>query len=119
MDDSLAALQAEVIAFRDARDWRRFHQAKDLVLGLVAEAGELAEVVLWREPAVLERLAEDEDLKSRLGEEMADVLVYLLYLAEHAGLDLAATTRAKLALNARKYPVERFRGSARKYDDEA
>ena len=118
MDDSLAALQAEVIAFRDAHDWSHFHRAKDLVLGLVAEAGELAEVVLWREPEVLERIAEDPELKRRLGEEMADVFVYLLYLAQHAGLDLAATTRAKLELNARKYPVDRFRGSARKYDED-
>jgi NTP pyrophosphatase (non-canonical NTP hydrolase) len=117
MDDSLRKLQAEVVAFRDERDWAQFHRPKDLVLGLVAEAGELAEVFLWRPEEELRDLKRDDALRSRLGEELADVLVYLLYLADAAGLDLAAATRAKLAQNASKYPVEKAKGTARKYTD--
>ena len=105
------------MAFRDARDWGRFHAPKDLVLGLVAEAGELAEVVLWKSPQELERLAEAGPLRNRLAEEMADVQVYLLYLSELAGLDLAAAVRAKLEANDRRYPVEKARGTAAKYDE--
>ena len=98
MDDSLAALQAEVIAFRDARDWSHFHRAKDLVLGLVAEAGELAEVVLWREPEVLERIAEDPELKRRLGEEMADVFVYLAVCKNNQDDEAGAVADLRRAL---------------------
>ena len=117
MADTLSRLQAEAVAFRDARAWGPFHQPKDLVLGLVAEAGELAEVVLWRSPEELDGLRRDGPLRQRAADEMADVLVFLLYLAEHTGLDLAAAVRAKLVQNALKYPVEKARGSARKYDE--
>lgn len=117
MDDALAALQAEAIAFRDAREWGRFHQPKDLVLGLMAEVGELAEVLLWQSPAQLEDLRPGGGLQQRAAEEMADVLVYLLYLAEHTGVALGPAVRAKLAQNAAKYPIEKARGSARKYDE--
>ena len=117
MDDSLSRLQAEAITFRDAREWAQFHRPKDLVLGLMAEAGELAEVLLWKPEAELEGLRQDKALRSRLGEEMADILIYLLYLAEESGLDLAAVLRAKLEVNAAKYPVEKARGSALKYTE--
>lgn len=117
MDDSLSALRSEAVAFRNERDWGRFHQPKDLVLGLLAEAGELAEVVLWKTPEELAALAHPSPLRERLAEEMSDVLVYLLYLADAAQLDLAGAARAKMQINARKYPVEKARGSARKYDE--
>lgn len=117
MDDSLAGLKAEAIAFRDARDWAPFHQPKDLVLGLVAEAGELAEVLLWKSPDELGALRAGGDLQQRAADEMADVLVFLLYLAEHTGVDLAQAVRDKLAKNAAKYPVGKARGSSRKYDE--
>ena len=117
MDDSLARLQALAISFRDERDWRQFHRPKDLVLGLVAEAGELAELFLWKTDAELGALREDSPERHRLGEELADVLIYLLYLAEASSLDLAEACRAKLEANARKYPVAKARGSARKYTE--
>ena len=117
MDDSLRRLQAEAVAFRDARDWAQFHRPKDLALGLLAEAGELAEVFLWKDEPTLEALHEDDALRQRLGEEMADVLMFLLYLADRADLDLGAAFRAKLAVNDAKYPVEKARGVADKYTD--
>ena len=117
MDDSLARLQALAIAFRDERDWKQFHRPKDLALGLTAEAGELAELFLWKTDAELEALREDSPERQRLGEELADILIYILYLADTSGLDLAAACRSKLVANAAKYPVEKARGSARKYTE--
>ncbi len=117
MDDSLAELTREVLAFRDARDWARFHRPKDLVLGLAAEVGEVAEVVLWKDDADLAHLAQAGPLRERLAEELADVLTFVLYLGAAAHLDLGAALRAKLALNARRYPVERARGNPAKYTE--
>ena len=87
--DSLAAL---VTAFRDARDWSQFHSLRNLIVSLNLHAREALE------------------------DECADVLLYLLLIADRAGIDLDAATRTKLAKNEAKYPVERFRGSRRKYD---
>lgn len=117
MSHDLADLQARAVAFRDARDWQPFHQPKDLALGLLSEAGELAEVFLWKSPEELAALAREGGARERLGEEMADVLLYLLYLAAWSGLDLAEAARRKLMLNAEKYPVEKSRGTARKYTE--
>lgn len=117
MRDSLSDLQAEAIAFRDARDWAQFHAPKDLMLGLVSEVGELGELLLWKSPKEIRAyLASDEGAR-RMGEELSDVLIYLLYLAEAAGVDLAGACRAKIEANGEKYPVDRARGSATKYTD--
>ncbi len=117
MADSLSGLQAAAVAFRDERDWKQFHRPKDLVLGLLAEAGELAEVVLWKSEDELAGALLEGPLQERLAEEMSDVLLFLLYLAEHSGVDLAQACVAKLEANARKYPVEKAKGSARKYTE--
>lgn len=116
MDTSLTALQAEALRFRDARDWAQFHRAKDLAMGLSVEAGELLELFLWKSEAEVEAGRTDPAAKVRVGEEMADVLMFLLYLAHERGVDLVDAFRDKLVKNAVKYPVERFRGSAAKYD---
>lgn len=116
--DTLAALQAAAIRFRDEREWAQFHTPKDLALGLTIEAGELAELFLWktREQAT-SALRGDLAFRQRLAEEMADVQIFLLYLAQAGGLDLAEAVRAKLAANAVKYPVDKARGSAAKYTE--
>lgn len=116
--DTLAALQAAAIRFRDERDWAQFHTPKDLALGLTIEAGELAELFLWktREQATA-ALRGDLAFRQRLAEELADVQIYLLYLAQAGGMDLAEAVRAKLAANAAKYPVEKARGNAAKYTE--
>lgn len=117
MDDSVEALRSEAIRFRDEREWARFHRPKDLALGLCAEAGELAELFLWKSDDEIEAALSDARFRERLADEMADVLVFLLYLSDRSRLDLGAAVRAKLAKNAAKYPVERARGNARKYDE--
>ncbi len=112
MDDLMRA----VVAFRDAREWRQFHNPKDLAISICLEAAELLEPFQWKRPdEIAAFLAEGENLR-RVGQEMADVLILLISMADVLGIDLIEAARAKLEVNAHKYPVERARGSAAKYD---
>jgi NTP pyrophosphatase (non-canonical NTP hydrolase) len=115
---TLDDLTQRLIAFRDARDWRQFHTLKNLLLSLSLEAAELLELAQWKTDAQLEAaFAADPKLKERLEEECADVLLYLLLVAERTGIDLAQAGAKKIARNEAKYPVEKARGSARKYTE--
>jgi len=105
----VAALAAALAAFNRARDWEQFHTPKDLAMALAVEASELLELFLWKRDGELPPA-------ERLREELGDVLITLTNLAARLGVDLMAAAEAKLALNARRYPVERARGSAKKYD---
>jgi NTP pyrophosphatase (non-canonical NTP hydrolase) len=104
----ISTLQKEALAFRDARDWAQFHNAKDLAAGLSIEASELLECFLWKD-------AKSAD-PAKIREELADVLVYALLLAHEAKIDIPSAVRDKLAKNAIKYPVEKAKGRADKYD---
>ena len=97
-------------AFTDARDWGRFHDLKSLTLALAGEVGEVAELVQWL-PAEQASTA-DDGLRERLGDELADVLLYLVRLADVAGVDLAAAASAKLERNEVRFPAEPYRGVA-------
>ena len=114
---SLADLTDRLIAFRDARDWRQFHSLKDLILSVSVESAELLELTQWKDDKAVENAAADPAFRSRLEEECADVLLYLLLIAERADFDLAAAAAAKIEANALKYPVEKSRGNARKYTE--
>ena len=111
---SLAALTDRLIAFRDARDWRQFHSLKDLILSLNLEAAELLELAQWRPEAGFEADAGSPATRARIAEECADVLIYLLLIAERTGIDLLRAAAEKIDDNERRYPVEIARGSARK-----
>lgn len=102
-------LQAEIVAFRDARDWEQFHNAKDLALALSIEAAEVNELFLWKK-------AEEVDT-SKLKDELADVFAYAFLLAHQQGFDVAAIIQDKMKRNADKYPVEKAKGKATKYDE--
>ena len=114
---SLDALTERLIAFRDARDWRQFHSLKDLIVSLNLEAGELLELTQWKSESKFEREAESADMRARLAEECADVLIYLLLIAERAGIDLPAAAADKIVANEAKYPADKARGSAAKYTE--
>ncbi|BDU74167.1 nucleotide pyrophosphohydrolase [Mesoterricola silvestris] len=101
----------EILRFRDARNWKQFHNPKDLAISLSIEASELLECFQWASSA--EALA---SRREQIAEELADVMIYAALLAEATGLDLEAITRAKLAVNAEKYPVEKAYGRKDKYD---
>lgn len=101
------ALQTRLRAFAAERDWQPFHTPKNLAMALMVEAAELAELFQWLTPEQSQAARQDPALQQRIGEEAADVLLYLLQLADHTGLDLEAAVAAKLLRNAEKYPAPR------------
>ena len=114
---SLAELKARVLAFAQERDWEQFHAPKNLSMALAAEAAELMEHFLWSTPEQSRAIAQDGAKRARIAEELADVVIYALEFANATGLDVAAVIEAKMAANARKYPVEKARGRAEKYTE--
>ena len=111
------ALTAAVLEFRDARDWRQFHSLRNLITSLNLEAAELLELTQWKSDAEVEALPGDPQAAEALRDECADILFYLLLLADAAGIDLATAARTKLVKNAEKYPVEKAYGSRAKYTE--
>ncbi|HVL48307.1 MAG TPA: nucleotide pyrophosphohydrolase [Candidatus Thermoplasmatota archaeon] len=107
--DPLEALRRDLRAFVDERDWAQFHAPKDLAAAVSVEAGELLEEFLWKPDVPADR-------RAAVAAEAADVYLYLLLLADRCGFDLVEAARAKLEANRAKYPVEKARGSAAKYD---
>ena len=95
--------------FRDARDWKQFHNPKDLATALSIEAGELLEAFLWKS-------AEEAKIEM-VKEELADVLAYAILLGHHYNLDLEQVLREKVKKNGEKYPVEKAKGIATKYNE--
>ena len=115
--ESLAALTRAALKFRDEREWKQFHNFKDLAVTLALESAEVLEHAQWKTVKELEQHLSDPRTKDEVADELADVLHVLLLLAEHAQIDLAEAFRAKLEKTAKKYPVEKARGSAKKYDE--
>ena len=103
--------------FTDERDWAQFHTPRNLVLALVGEVGELAELVQWRTDAEVVDLARTDDGHEALSDELADVFTYLVSIAEALGIDLDEAVHAKISKNAAKYPPHLARGSNAKYTE--
>jgi len=114
-DDRLGDLLESILTFRAERDWERFHTPKDVALSLTLEAGEVLEWMQWRHGEEL--AAHLEANREGVGEELSDVLYWTLLLAHDLGIDLAGAFRRKMERNAEKYPVEKSRGSHRKYTE--
>ena len=108
-------LKNRVINFRDARDWKQFHNPKDLSLSLILEVAELIEHFQWKSPAEIERHIESN--KGEIADEMADVLYYLLVLSNDLEIDLADAMKRKIEKNEAKYPVEKSKGNHKKYTE--
>jgi NTP pyrophosphatase (non-canonical NTP hydrolase) len=102
-------------AFADARDWAQFHSPKNLAMALTGEVGELVEIFQWLTEDESRRAGADPGRAEQVRHELADVLIYLVRLSDVLGVDLDVAVREKLALNARKYPVESSRGNNRKH----
>jgi dCTP diphosphatase len=101
----LDALRDRMRQFSADRAWQPFHDPKSVLLALVGEVGELAELFQWLPADTAADLARSEPLRMRAGEELSDVLLYLILLADVLGIDLAAAANAKLTAAARKYPA--------------
>jgi len=115
MTDSIKELTAEIRAFRDARDWQQFHAPKEMAVAIAAEAGELLQHFVWQSSAQSQQRANQR--REQIADEIADVSMLLFELAENLCIDLAQAIRAKLARNELRYPVDKARGSNRKYDE--
>ena len=113
--DALRALRDQLRQFALERDWDQFHSPKNLASALAVEAAELLEPFQWLTGEQSSRLTSEQLAAVR--EEMADVLLYLIRLADKLDVDLVTAASAKLVRNAEKYPVARARGSSRKYTD--
>lgn len=105
-------LIAKLIKFRDERDWKKFHDSKNLASAISIEAAELNEIFLWK------TIKESENMDvEKIKEELADVLAFSFLLAEKHGLDPFEIVEEKIIINAEKYPVEKAKGTATKYKD--
>ena len=102
----LEALRDRLRQFARDRDWGRFHDPKSVLLALVGEVGELAELFQWLPAAEARSLAQRQPLRTRAGEEMADVLLYLILLADVLNIDLAAAAQAKMDGSERRFPPD-------------
>jgi NTP pyrophosphatase (non-canonical NTP hydrolase) len=102
-------LTEALLKFRNQRDWEQFHNPKDLALALSVEAGELLELFLWR--------ADNEADREKVKEELADVFAYAFLMAEKYGFDVKEIVLNKIKTNDKKYPVEKARGTAKKYNE--
>jgi len=114
-ESSVAELTSLVRSFADSRDWQQFHTARNLVLALVGEAGELAAEFQWISDDNIANALQDVDKREAVGSELADVFIYLLRLADVIGIDLVEELKKKIAINEKRYPADKAKGSAAKY----
>lgn len=111
----LESLRERLREFAAARDWEQFHSPKNLAMALSAETGELLELFQWLTEDQSRTLA--PDAHAAAGDEIADVLLYLIRLSDVLGVDPIAAANRKIVANAAKYPVDKARGNSRKYTD--
>jgi NTP pyrophosphatase (non-canonical NTP hydrolase) len=111
---ALEELKEELRRFAAERDWERFHTPKNLAISLAVEVGELLEHVQWGSDEDIAGFALSPEGRTALAEELADVLIYLVRLADVLDVDLAAAAVAKIAANAERYPADDVRGSSAK-----
>ena len=102
----------QILQFRDDRDWKKFHNPKDLAISISLEAAELLEVFQWSGTDTT-----NEGKQEKIKEELADVLIYCALMADTCGLDIDEIVRAKLKRNNEKYPVEKAKGKSKKYTE--
>ena len=120
MNDSVAHvddLRRACTDFRDARDWKQFHNPKEVALCLSIEAAEILELFRFKSEDAVALDMKDETRRDLLSQEMADVLYWLLMLSDHTGIDLASALERKLRINEQKYPVRLARGRNLKYTE--
>ncbi|MBC8190338.1 MAG: nucleotide pyrophosphohydrolase [Puniceicoccaceae bacterium] len=120
MNDASTQLQVikdRVLAFAKERDWEQFHSPKNLSMAIAAEAAELMEHFLWQSPEASREDIQAEKLRAKVEEELADIFIFAIEFANVTGIDIAAIIEAKMALNAKKYPVDKAKGRSLKYTE--
>ena len=114
-DTTLATLTSLAMKFRDERDWKQFHNPKDMALSLALESAEVLELTQWKNGDELRQHLEHN--RAALGEELSDVLFWVLAMANDFQIDLGEAFKQKLIKNAQKYPIDKAKGVSTKYTD--
>lgn len=113
---TIAELKQLLLTFRDERDWGQFHDPKNLAEAISIEASELLELFLWKSSEDIVQLLDDPEFKKHVEDEVSDVLCFALNFANAANIDVSKAINAKIDSNRSKYPVEKAKGTAKKYD---
>ena len=114
---NIKQLQKKIQEFAAERDWQQFHTPKNIAMALTVEASELLELFQWLTPEESLSMQNDAKWKERVGEEMADVLLYLFRMADHLNINLPSAIENKMEKNAKKYPADLVRGKSKKYSE--
>jgi len=112
MNKNFKEIKELILQFRDDRDWKQYHTIKDLLIGMNIEVGELQELFLWKSDDDIKQIP-----KSNIENEIADIFIFLIYICDEFDIDLDRAIRKKLKLNNEKYPVEKSKGSNKKYNE--
>ena len=107
---SIEDLKQRVAQFVRERDWEQFHSPKNIAISIAIEAAELMEVYQWGPEGESVKFSQSPEVRAKVDEELADVLIYCVSLANRVGIDISQIVQRKLARNATKYPVDQFRG---------
>lgn len=110
----ISALQKKIVEFRDKRNWKQFHNPKDMALSLILEASEVLELFQWKSET--EQTAFVKDSKERIAEELSDVLSWVLLMSYDFDINIIKAFNKKMVKNAKKYPVRKSRNSSKKYN---
>lgn len=113
----ISRIRSEVSKFIEERDWDQFHSIKNLSMALNVESSELLEIFQWKTESDSNTVASSPELKTKVSDELADIFVYLLRIADKSHIDLEEVVLKKIQKNALKYPVEKSKGSAKKYNE--
>ncbi|BBP43527.1 nucleotide pyrophosphohydrolase [Thiosulfativibrio zosterae] len=111
----LSKITSEINSFRDDRDWKKFHTIKNLSMALSVEASELMEIFQWASYDDLSNLVAEKELA--ISEEIADIFIYLLLIANEANIDIETAVFNKMAKNAKKYPIDKSKSCSKKYSE--
>ncbi|MDI3523942.1 nucleotide pyrophosphohydrolase [Kosmotoga sp.] len=109
------SIEKEIIKFRDERDWKQFHNARTLAVSIVIESAELLELFQWAKDEEIEEIVEEK--LDKIKDEIADIYAYLVILAHDLGINLQDAVREKMKKNAQKYPVDKAKGTSKKYTE--
>ena len=115
-EKTFSVLVERIKSFRDARDWDQFHTLKDLSAALAIEAAELQEIMLWSSNEQIQEKSSEIEFKQKIQEECADVLNYLILISLRLDFDLVEAANKKIDKNEIKYPVDKAKGSSKKYN---
>lgn len=116
-ETNISILKNKIREFAKVRGWEKFHHPKELAISLSLEAAELLELFQWKEKESIEAIKKNKELMEKLSEELADVMIYALHIANETGIDVSEAVIKKIGKNAKKYPVEKSLGNNKKYTD--